>query len=114
MVCLILKPLKSDWLPFVRVAGILVMTAVLIPMLREILDSVTAWFGGGTVASYADVMMRALGISILSKICCDVCRDAGESGLAGGVEMAGKTVILLLCLPLIEEILEYASKILNG
>ena len=67
----------------------------------------------GVGAEYADLAVRALGVAVLSHICASVCRDCGESGLASGVELAGKLEILALCMPLIVKILGYASALLE-
>ena len=54
------------------------------------------------------ILMKTLGICFLTQTASDVCRDSGESSLATKVELAGKTAILLLCLPLFRELLSIA------
>lgn len=97
----------------VRVAGGVLIFGVLILGMGETLSSLRELFGGSGVSRYADLMLRALGLSLLSTICSDLCRDCGEGSLAGGVEMAGKLSIVVLCLPLVEEIMEMAAEILS-
>ena len=43
----------------------------------------------------------------------DICRESGESAAASGVETVGKLEILLLSLPLIDEILRVAERLLS-
>ncbi|MBQ4274429.1 MAG: hypothetical protein IJB94_05610 [Clostridia bacterium] len=47
------------------------------------------------------------------QITSDICRDNGEATLAGHIEIVGKLELLLLCIPLIEEILATAKKLLE-
>ncbi len=54
-------------------------------------------------------LMKTLGICFLTQTAADVCRDAGEGSLAAKVELAGKAAVLLLCLPLYQELLEIAA-----
>jgi hypothetical protein len=50
----------------------------------------------------------------LTQLCADFCRQGGEGQLAGGVELAGKAELLLLCLPRLKELFELASGMLEG
>ena len=68
-------------------------------------------FGKG-VSEYAGVVIRAVGVAVLAHFCADICRDCGEASTAGAVVLAAKVEILILCLPLVEKILSYASDIL--
>jgi stage III sporulation protein AD len=54
-----------------------------------------------------------MGIALLTQFCADVCRESGESGAASTVELTGKMEILLLCLPLLDEILSAARELLS-
>lgn len=65
------------------------------------------------VSEYVGCVMRAVGVALLSRLCSDVCRDCGEPTLAGGVELAAKLEILLLSLPLIRRIIDFAKEMIN-
>lgn len=114
VVCIILKQLRVEFAPFVRIGATALILLLLLPFMEQVIGEFGDLIGNQAVEPYATVMLRALGISLLCRITSDVCRDAGEAGLASGVEMAGKLLILLLCLPLIRQILSYASEILEG
>ena len=60
------------------------------------------------VASSVTVLLKALGVSLITHICATVCRDSGEGSIAQYVELAGKIEIVLLSLPLIGEIIDIA------
>lgn len=66
-----------------------------------------------TAAEYANVVLRATGIAILSHICADVCRDAGHASVGDAVILASKLEIVLISLPIIERIIGYASEIMS-
>ena len=113
IVCLFLKQLRSELLPAVRIGGTVLILSMLLSPLSEVMQELLGSVGGGSVEPYAGVMIRALGISLLCRITCDVCRDAGENAIGSGVELAGKLTILLLCVPLIRELLSYAERLLG-
>ena len=50
----------------------------------------------------------------MTEIAASICRDSGEGGLAGWVEMAGRVEILLLSFPLIRTVLSTVSDLLGG
>ena len=109
----VIKPLKGDFAPLIRVAGSVLILLFLLPQIEEVWSEAASLLTGSGMDRYASVMLRSLGLAFLTRICSDVCRDMGENGVAGGVEMAGKIAILVLCLPMIEEILGYAAQILE-
>lgn len=112
--CLILRSVRAELAPFVRIGGTVLMLGLVFPVLEEVVSSLEGMTGVGAAEPYVEVMLRALGISLLCRICSDVCRDAGEAGLASGVEMAGRLLILLLSVPLIGEILSLATELLEA
>ena len=112
----LLKSMNTETAIFVRIAGGVLIFALVVTTLgdifvdvRELIESV----GGGGIDEYASVMLKALGVALIGKICSDICKDCGEGSIAGGVELAAKGAILLLSIPLIGEIIEYAAQILE-
>ena len=65
------------------------------------------------VGVYINVLIRALGICIVAQIAADTCRDAAEHALAAKVELAGKVAVLLVALPLFQELIGVAQNLLN-
>lgn len=63
--------------------------------------------------SSVSVMLKALGVALIGKICADVCKECGENGIAEGVEMLSGVVILSLSLPMLSKILGFASEMLK-
>ncbi len=62
----------------------------------------------------ASLLLRGLGVALLTQFCADLCRTSGENVLAGSVELAGKAELLLLCLPQLQELVKVAEQLLGG
>ena len=95
-------------------AGILVLGLVLgeLAPLAATLRRMTAL--GGLADSSFSVVLRAAGVCLVTQLTADTCRDAGESALAGKAELAGRFVLLLMSLPLFEQILTLIIGVADG
>ena len=82
----------------------------IVPLLEE-MQSMTARFH--FQEERWQILLKTLGICLLTQTAGDLCRDAGEASLAGKVELAGKTAILLLCLPMFRELLHTAVNLIG-
>lgn len=56
------------------------------------------------------MILKALGIAMLSEFAAQACRDAGEEGIALRVEMGGKVMLMLLSLPVMEQITQLIAE----
>ena len=115
---LVLKNLSNGVAVLLRVgATVLIFGAVVFELSRGIAEIRDISFGivgeNSFVASALGVMLKALGISLVARVCSDICRDCGESGLASGVETVAGVVIFSLSLPVLKEILGFASELLS-
>lgn len=87
----------------------LLSLAVFYPILKFLEDIAS----GTKIQMYFPILVKALGISLLVQITADICIDSGEGAIAHRVEMIGKSEILILCIPLIKEILLLCEEIVN-
>lgn len=55
---------------------------------------------------YVALLMKLLGISYLTESGAALCKDAGQTAIAGQIELAGKLVILSISLPVILNVFE--------
>lgn len=119
VVLLVLRGVGGSFSVFVKIgAALLLLGLVIIELARgvsAIRDIAFEFIDENSfVGTSLSVMMKALGIALIGRICSDVCRECGESGLAQGVESAAGVVIFMLSLPILREILEFASEVLSG
>ena len=110
---LIVKQTRGEFSALLRIGGCALIFGFLIPRVWEVLSGALVFLEESGAEPYAEVMLRCLGIALLTRICTDICRDCGEGSVASGVELAGKLAILVLCVPLMEKIIGYATEILQ-
>lgn len=63
---------------------------------------------------YIQILVKAIGITIVGQVTEGICKDCGESGLAYGVSIAARTAVLLLSMPLLGELFRNLSEVLGG
>ena len=100
-------------LPLIRVASVVLFGIAAIRAASPLVTYLSSLLRQGGAAPYGTVLFKALGIALLTQFCAEICRECGENAAAGGIELTGKIEILLLCLPLINEILLLAEELLR-
>ena len=91
--------------PDVRTAAALLAAAVVGVKALGGISELTAAAGElfaqtGLSGEYIAVVFKSLGISFITQITCDCCRDNGENALASQLELAGRAALLLTALPM--------------
>ena len=61
---------------------------------------------------YMVLILKVVCIAYLREFAAQICRDAGENGIAQKVDLGVKLVIMLLALPLLETIIETVTELL--
>lgn len=57
-------------------------------------------------------VLKTVGIAILTRISSELCRDAGEGGIAAFVETAGAAAAILVALPILRTVLSMITGLL--
>ena len=85
-------------------------TLRLLEPVRGVLERAAALSGLGSVW-FLPVAKCAV-IGIVTKGAADLCRDGGQSAMAGAVELGGAAAALAVSLPLISALLDFLGKLL--
>ena len=57
------------------------------------------------VSEHIGIVIKALGISIITEFAVDTCKSSGENSMANVVELGGKIAIVTVTLPLINKLI---------
>lgn len=68
---------------------------------------------GGVSGLYLSVVLKAAGIALVTQMAADTCRDAGETALAAKAELVGRVLLLVLAVPLFEQILSLVTALIR-
>ena len=112
-VLLFLRELRPSFASPARLAVTLLLFAAALMLYVPVLERIEGLFSVSEAADYAAPLLRAAGIALICEITAGICRDLGENTVAGGVQLFGKLEILVLCLPLVDDVLEIAKELLK-
>ncbi len=101
-----LRPDKPAFSMFIGVAAGAVIFLRLLDYLAAVLQVLTEMALQANIPLiYLNTLLRVLGIAYIAEFGARVCEDAGEGAVAAKVEFAGKLLILVLAVPLLEAVL---------
>lgn len=115
VIIMLIKQYKPEYAVVAQVAvGIVIFFMILkdIPPVISGIESLAA--SAGYNQEYAVILIKALGICILTQLGSDTCRDAGEGALATKVELAGKVTVISLSMPLFQAVSKIITSIVGG
>lgn len=68
---------------------------------------------GDLQSGVLEILLKIVGIGLVSEIAEMICKDSGNASLARGMELLGSAVILSLSLPILETFLDLIQRILG-
>jgi len=86
-------------------AGVMIILLLLQPLQDAVQGLSSIARSGGLSDGYLTQLMKVGGVSLLTDFAAQTCRDAGETGLAVKVELAGRVLLIGLALPFMEALL---------
>ncbi len=109
---ILVKQLKSEIALPMSVCVTVALSIVCVSLIEPISEYINEISESADYGPYVKVMMKSLGIALVSSGSADICKDCGESAIAAKVELVGKCAIMLTALPLIRSLLLLAEDIM--
>lgn len=101
-----LREEQPAWAVLVGISFVTVVFLTLIPQFSSSFDSLTSLAREANVSSlYLSPVLKTIGAAYLTSFGVQISSEAGEEAISGMIELAGKLVILLIALPLLQAIL---------
>ena len=111
LICAMLRTQRPEMAMALALA---VGVCVLLLCLDELKEAAAAIREFATLANVSGdfiiTLLKAAGIALISQFAAELCRDAGESALAGRVELGARLALMVMSLPMIRQILETISE----
>lgn len=111
-VVVLVRQLRQELVPLTVAAIGIIMLGYLLVCLSPVLSFIGDTAEQSGLGGYFTVLVKALAIALSCQVCAEICRDCGESSLASKVELAGKIGIIILSLPVLQQLLTMAKEML--
>ena len=104
---IILKQVKPELAFIAVISGGLIILLSLVDMLAEILQTFTSLSGlAGINSGLFSSVLKIVGIGYISEFGANICLDSGNSSLSDKILLAGKLIIMVVSLPIIQSLIE--------
>lgn len=114
IVLALLKSTSSVTAIVVRIAIVVTIVVSAVPQIKELISLVDSFGFFDNVSQEAfKVMIKVFSILVISSVVSDVCRDNGENGIAGVVELSAKIIAVSVSVPVITSVISVATSFFN-
>ena len=113
LICAMLRVQRPEFATVVSLAvgtAALVMLALRVRAMLPELEGLTVLFENMD-GEAVTVLLRAAGITIIAELGGQLCRDAGETALAGRIGLIARVTILALCIPVVSRLVELLGQL---
>ena len=107
LVTVILRGIRPDFAVFTGIVTALILLGTSISAIASVIKSIAMLSNETGFSLYTTLILKTLGIALISQVTADVCRDCGSASIASKVEFSAKIMILSLCIPILQTLLEY-------
>ncbi len=111
----LIKQLKPEYAPLTALAA---AGIILVSLTENLLDATGTLEKmlvlSGLEKKNISLLIKSLGICVVTQFASDLCRENSASSIATAVELAGRLGMLMLSLPMIETVARIAIGLING
>lgn len=113
-ICILLKEYKPEYAMVVSLAcGIVLFSMVIVSLLPAFKTMSDLMQKAQINTAYTKAIIKTLGVCYVTQLASDSCKDAGQTAIASKVELSGKVFIVLISLPLFEDLIDVAFSLIN-
>lgn len=113
IVIVIIKQYKPEFAIYISLVSGIIIVFLVFGKLSGIISILTDLSKkAGINATYLSIILKIIGIAILTEFGVSICKDAGETAIASKIEFGGKIIIISISVPIIAALLEVITTII--
>lgn len=110
-----LRNTRPEIAPLAALGGAAVILVAVSGRFSEIFSGADGMMSlSGIGKENAEILLKALGIFVVTQFAADICYDNSCSAIAAAVELAGRIGALYLAMPMLETVARLAMGLING
>ena len=115
-VCLstILKPHRPEYIFLIRICAVVIIFLFIVEDIANFITNILSAFSAFNISSvHISLLLKVVGISIVTDFVCDSLKDSGESSLSNVVSISSKFMILYMSLPLLNGLIIFCLQLVK-
>ena len=113
MVCVLIKNYRGEFLIPTRLASIIIIFGAVTLLVSPVIKFINSIMGQTISLEYMEIILKTLAIAYMTQISAEICRECGENSIAFAIETVGKIEIVILSIPLINNIISISRELLE-
>ncbi len=115
-VCLstVLKPQRPEYVFLIRICVVVIIFLFIVEDIANFITNILSAFSAFNISSaHISLLLKVVGISIVTDFVCDSLKDSGESSLSNVVSISSKFMILYMSLPLLNGLIIFCLQLVK-
>jgi len=110
----VIKKYSPEYSILAEIGSVLLVLIFSYPYIKNIIDFYDEYTSyGGISNNYIKIVLKTIGIAILTQFASDICKDSGQNALSGKIEFAGKLIMAVLAIPMAQTLIEVAINVIK-
>lgn len=106
IIAVMLKPKNGEIALMLCISCAVIILLSVFSQVSQVVTTVNSIVAAADInTNYIAILLKVIGICLLTEFSVSVCRDAGQQGIATNVLLTGKILVTVTALPLYSEIL---------
>lgn len=110
-ICVIVKHFRAEFLIPTKLSATIIIFGIVLILIDPIIIYLNKLMGESLPIEYIEITLKALAISFTVQLTSELCRDCGENNIASGIETVGKIELIIISLPLLDNIIAISQEI---
>lgn len=107
------KSNKPEFATYIVLATVMIIFAMIIYKLSAVFEFLSSIYNQVSYGrAFFPIILKVLAVAYIADFAAQICRDSGESAIAGKVELAGKVMIFYLAVPVMMAVMDLINKML--
>jgi len=95
------------------VTGLIILTMCLEPVFGVIDALKNLCDRTGIDFSFFTIILKIIGVSYMTQLAASTCEDGGQKAIASKIDFAGKVAIIVLAVPILQQIIDLMLSLIN-
>ncbi len=115
-VCLstILKTQRPEYVFLIRICAVVIVFLFIVDDIADFITNILSAFSAFNISSaHISLLLKVVGISVVTDFVCDSLKDSGESSLSSVVSISSKFMIIYMSLPLLNGLIIFCLQLIE-